>query len=270
MPERSSIIGRTLLERKVVHVPDVLADPEYALLDLQRAGQYRTVLSLPLLEDGEPVGVIAMGRCEVNPYSDREIEIVSVFAEQAALVIRIATLLSETREALDRETAISDVLSAISRSSFDLDEVLQAAITRAVATSHADFGNILRLDESSGFYRIVAHHGEVDPAYWELVTQTRYKPDRGTLMGRTLAEMRPVHVVDILQDPEYRFWESQQKGGYRTILGVPMLRDGFPIGALVVWRREVKPFTEREISLLTTFGDQAALAIENVRLFRDG
>jgi class 3 adenylate cyclase len=213
-------------------------------------------------------GFLAAHRNAVAPFTDAEIELVSLFAGQAAIAVRVASLLTETRQALERERAVSEVLQTISRSSFDLEQVLQTVIESAVALSQADFGNILRLDEATGFYQVVAHHGEVDPEYWQLVTHTPYKPDRGTLIGRTLVELRPVHIVDILEDPEYRFWEAQRTGGYRTILGVPMLREGFPIGVFVVWRREVKPFTEREITLLTTFADQAALAMENVRLFQ--
>jgi class 3 adenylate cyclase len=267
-PERGSILGRALLEGRMVQIPDVLADPEYALTDLQRAGGYRTVLAVPMIRDGEALGVVGVGRKRVDPFTEREIRLFQTFADQAVIAIQIASLGTEMREALERESAVSQVLQTISRSSFDLERVLKTVIESAVELSHADFGNILRLDESSGYYQVVAYHGRVDPAYWDLVTRTPYKADRGTLIGRTLAELRPVHIVDILQDAEYRFWEAQRTGGYRTILGVPMLRDAFPIGVVVVWRTDVKPFSEREIALLTTFADQAALAIENVRLFQ--
>jgi class 3 adenylate cyclase len=267
-PGRGSVIGRALLEGRTVHIADVLADPEYTYGDLQRIGGYRSVLGVPLLRDGDPIGVMAIQRNRVAPFSDAEIELVSLFAAQAAVAVQVATLFTETRQALERESAVSHVLQTISRSAFDLDRVLQTVIESAVELSQAEFGNILRLDESSGFYQVVAHHGEIDPAYWELVTHTPYRPDRGTLIGRTLVERRPVHIVDILEDPEYGFWEAQRTGGYRTILGVPMLHDGFPIGVSVVWRRVVKPFSEREIALLTTFADQAVLAMENVRLFQ--
>ena len=267
-PERGTLVGRTLLERRPVQIVDVLTDPEYRLGEAQRAGGYRTILGIPMLRDDLPVGVVVVNRGRVKSFSDREIRLVQTFADQAVVAIELAKLGTDLRQAFERERAISQVLQAMSSASFDLDPVLQTVIERAVELSGAEFGNILRLDEATGFYQVVAHHGEVDPAYWELVTHTPYKPDRGTLIGRTLAELRPVHIVDILEDPEYRFWEAQRTGGYRTILGVPMLRDGFPIGVFVVWRRVVQAFTEAEISLLTTFADQAALAIENVRLFQ--
>lgn len=268
LPERGSVIGRALLERQAVHIHDVLADPDYQLHELQRAGQYRTALSVPMIRDGIAIGVIGMGRTRVAPFNEAEIELVTLFAKQAAVAIQLATLGTAMAEAVQRERAVGEVLQTISRSTFDLDRVLQTVIQSAVELSRADFGNILRFDESTGFYQVVAHHGEVDPTYWELVTHTPYKPDRGTLIGRTLIELRPVHIPDILEDPEYTFWEAQRSGRYRTILGVPMMREGFPIGIFVVWRREVRPFSEREIGLLTTFADQAALAMENVRLFQ--
>lgn len=265
--ERGSIIGRALLEGRTVHIDDVTADPEYTLHDLQRAGGYRTVLGVPLILDGEAIGALAVGRGRVAPFSEEEKALTTFFADQAAVAIRIAGLLSETHEALQRERAVSEVLRTISGSAFDLDGVLQTVIQAAVELGRAEFGNILRLDEANGFYQVAAAHGDVDPAYWDLVTRTEYRPDRGTVIGRTLLERRAVHIPDILSDPEYRFWDAQETGGYRTILGIPMLADGFPIGVFVVWRRDVQPFNEREIALLSTFADQAVLAIHNVRLF---
>jgi class 3 adenylate cyclase/putative methionine-R-sulfoxide reductase with GAF domain len=267
-PERDTVIGRALLEGGVVQIPDVLADPEYTLRDAQRAGRYRSLLALPMIQDGTAIGVIALGRGNVAPFDDEEVALISLFADQAAIAIRIATLLTETREALDRETAVSEVLQSISRSVFDLEQVLQTVIASAVELARAEFGNILRLDEATGFYRVIAHHGQVDPGYWEVAKQTPFKLDRGTLIGRTLAALRPVHILDVLADPEYRTSDLQKLEGYRTVLGVPMLRDGYPIGLIVIWRREVKAFAEREIALLSTFADQAVLAIENVRLFQ--
>jgi adenylate cyclase len=186
---------------------------------------------------------------------------------QAAAGDEIARLRRELGEALERESAVRGVLSTISRSSFDLDLLLQTVIESAVRLSNADFGNILRLEEETGLYRQIAQHG-LTPDFWEVLTEARFAPERGTLVGRTLLERRPVHIEDVLEDSEYRLWEAQRVGGYRTILGVPMLRDGFPIGVIVLNRREVIPFTDREISLLTTFADQAVLAIEQVRLFQ--
>lgn len=186
---------------------------------------------------------------------------------QAAARDEIDRLRRELDEAVERENAVRGVLSTISRSSFDLDRLLQTVIESAVRLSNADFGNILRLEEGTGLYRQIAHHG-LTPDFWEVLTQARFAPERGSVVGRTLIERRPVQIEDVLEDPEYRMWDAQRVGGYRTILGVPMLRDGFPIGVIVVNRQEVIPFTDREISLLTTFADQAVLATEQVRLFQ--
>ena len=173
----------------------------------------------------------------------------------------------ELDEAVERESAVREVLSTISRSSFDLDRLLQTVIESAVRLSKAESGDILRLDERSGGYRQIAQHG-LAPDFWELLRAAEFRPERGTLVGRTLIERRPVHIEDVLLDSEYRLWEAQRVGGFRTILGVPMLRDGFPIGVMVLYRLVVAPFSDREISLLTTFADQAVLAIEQVRLFQ--
>ena len=267
-PGRGSVIGRAIVEGHVVHIADVLADPEYTLHDLQRVLGYRTVLGVPLIRDGQALGVLAIQRNRVAPFSDYEIRLVSLFAGQAAIAIDVAALMTETREALKRESAMSEVLQTISRSEFDLDQVLQNVIESAAELSHAEFGNILRLDESTGFYRQVAHCGPATSAWWEIVKNTPFGPDRGTLVGRTLIERRPVHIVDVLKDPEYRFWDAQRAGGYRTLLGIPILRDGFPIGVVVLSRSEVRAFSDREIALLTTFANQAAVAIANVRLYQ--
>lgn len=171
-------------------------------------------------------------------------------------------------EAEDVLTALGKVIRAISSSGFDLDEVLQTIIRSAVELSRAEFGNVLRYDDAAGFYRVIAYHGDVPPAYWELVTKTEYQRDRGTMIGRTLDEKRPVHIVDVFEDPEYTAWDVQAAGGYRTMLGIPMMRDDTVIGLFVLWRNRVEPFSQTEISLLSTFADQAVLAIDNLRLFQ--
>ena len=164
--------------------------------------------------------------------------------------------------------ALGEVIRAVSRSGFDLSDVLQTIVRSAVELSSADFGNILRFDEEGGFYRIIAYAGEVRQAYWDLVADRPYQRGRGTLVGRTLLEKRPVHIVDILEDADYEAWELQRASGFRTILGIPMVRDEEVLGLFVVWRTRVDAFTDRQISLLSTFADQAVLAIDNLRLFQ--
>ena len=164
--------------------------------------------------------------------------------------------------------ALGQVIRAVSSSGFDLDDVLKTIITSAVELSRADFGNVLLHDEEADVYRVIAYHGDVRPAYWDMVTKTLYRPDRGTMIGRTLVERRPVQIVDVMEDPEYTAWEVQKAGGFRTIMGVPMMRNEDLIGLFVLWRTRVEPFTDSQISLLKTFADQAVLAIDNLHLFQ--
>ncbi|MEP7158334.1 MAG: GAF domain-containing protein [Chloroflexota bacterium] len=164
--------------------------------------------------------------------------------------------------------ALGEVIRAVSSSGFELDDVLQTIIRHAVELSRADFGNILRPEPDGDYYQMVAYHGEVTKEYLEIVTKYRYVPDRGSMIGRTLVEKRPAQIVDVLADPDYTAWEIQKAGNYRTLLGVPMLRGDETIGLFVVIRYEVQAFTEQQISLLSTFADQAVLAIDSLRLIQ--
>jgi len=264
-PGRGTVIGRALLEGRTIHIPDVLADPDYELRDLQRVGGYRSALGVPLMRDGAAIGVMTIMRNRVAPFSDLDIELVTLFATQAAIAIHVASLMTETREALERESAVGQVLASIARSSFDLHGVLQTVIESATRLTHGDDGDIMR--EEGGVFRVAAHTAGVPESFYEILDQRPFQPERGSVMGRALVERRPVHIVDVLADPEYTLHEAQKVAGYRTLLGVPLMRDGTPIGVLAVWRYQVRPFNDQEIALVTTFADQAALAISNVRLF---
>jgi adenylate cyclase len=167
--------------------------------------------------------------------------------------------------------ALGEVIRAVSSSGFELDQVLQTIIRHAVELTNAEFGNILRRDEELGSFKIVAYHGHpeaIRQTYLDMVGDRHYVPGRGTLVGRTLDEKRPVHITDILEDPEYTAWELQKATDFRSILGVPMLRDGEVIGLFVVWRTYVQAFSDSQIGLMATFADQAVLAIDNLRLFQ--
>jgi class 3 adenylate cyclase len=177
-------------------------------------------------------------------------------------------LKAQLSEAGERERAVGEILRTISSTGFDLHQLLQTVIDSAVRLSHAEFGNIARLNEATGRHQQAVYYGVVSPEFWAALSRVEFDADRSTLIGRTLLERRPVHIHDALADPEYHFPEAQRIGGYRTILGVPMLRDGLPIGVIVLNRREVKPFTDREIALVSTFADQAVLAVANVGLFQ--
>jgi class 3 adenylate cyclase len=268
-PDRESVVGRTILEGRVVHIEDVLADQGLSsgtvMARARRAGGIRTDLGVPIRYDGQLIGVIAAARNEVRPFSERELDLVQHFADQAAVAINLARLLTETHDALEREKAVGHVLRAISRSTFDLDAVLQTVLDSVVRLTRADQGNILR--EDGGVFRARAFSDDVPPEFRDIISAIAFRPGRGSAMGRALLERQVIQIVDVLADPEYELAEAQRVVGFRTILGAPLLRDGEPIGALSVWRREVRPFTSTELTLLATFADQAVLAIENARLF---
>jgi adenylate cyclase len=186
-------------------------------------------------------------------------------SDAASLREEIATLRREQQRAGEREAAVRDVIQTIARTTFDLDAVLQTVIDRAVELCRADNGNIARRD--GDVYRVVAFTSFA-PDFERLVRERIYKPERASVIGRTLVERRVVQILDVLADPEYALTEIRQAGRYRTLLGVPMLREGIPIGTIVLGRTEVRPFDDAEIRLIETFADHVVIAIENVRLFQ--
>ncbi|MDP9264655.1 MAG: GAF domain-containing protein [Chloroflexota bacterium] len=265
---RNTAAGRAALDRTTVHIPDVLADPEYQWPEAQRLGGYRTLLSVPIKRDDDVVGVIGFARNAVKPFSEREIQLVEVFAAQAAIAIENVRLFNETKEALEQQTATSNVLQTISRSTFDLRAVLETVVENVTKLCRAQQGLLYRLE--GDVYSLAAAHGLTSQAFREFSERHPIDPaNRGTVTGRAASERRIIHVPDVLADPDYTYWEAQRLGGFRTLLGVPMLREGIPIGIVDVWRTEPEPFTEAEIRLVRTFADQAVVAIENVRLFNE-
>jgi signal transduction histidine kinase len=224
-----------------------------------------------MLKESEMVGAIAIYRREVRPFTDKQIALVQNFAAQAVIAIENARLLNELRqrtddlsESLQQQTATADVLKVISRSTFDLKTVLQTLVESAARLCDADQATITR-QKDGVFYRAEAYG--FPPEFIEMVRNVPVKPERGSMNGRTLLEGKVVHVADVLADPDYTFVEAQRLGRYRTLLGVPMLREGRPIGVLTLTRLQVQPFTDKQIELVSTFADQAAIAIENVRMF---
>jgi signal transduction histidine kinase len=270
-PGRGSVTGRVLLERKPVQIPDVLADPEYSNLEPQRLGGYRTHLGVPLLRDSSPIGVILVSRRTVRPFDSKQIELVTTFADQAVIAIENTRLFEELQarteelsESLQQQIATADVLKVISRSAFDLRTVLQTLVESVARFCEADNAHIIR-EKNGGFYTAEAYGYSQE--FTDYIKDIPVKAERGSASGRALAEGRLVHIADVKSDPEYTQVEAQRLGDYRTILCVPMLREGVPIGILILTRSEVQPFTDKQIELVTTFADQAAIAIENVRLF---
>src|SRR5215475_9095913 len=262
--DRGSVTGRTALEGKVVHVPDVLADPDYTWNEAQKIGSYRAALGVPLLHKGGVVGVIFIVKTVPEPFTEKQIELATTFADQAVIAIENTRLLNELRESLQQQTATADVLKVISRSTFDLGKVLQTLVESAARLCDADKTNITR-QKDGVFFRAEAYG--FSPEFMEYVRNIPIQPDRGSGFGRALLERRAVHIPDVKADPEYTLAEGQKLGDYRTVLAVPMLREDVVTGVLSLTRSEVRPFSEKQIELATTFADQAAIAIENVRLF---
>jgi two-component system NtrC family sensor kinase len=260
-----TLTARAIRSASVCHVPDVLSDPHYQSKEAARASGFRGSLAVPMVREGKVIGAIFVARKRASLFTDAQVHLLKTFADQAVIAIENVRLFNETKEALARQTATADVLKVISRSTFDLPTVLQTLIESAARLCDADKGNITR-EKDGIFFRAAESYG-YSREFVEHVKGMPIEPDRGSATGRALLEKRVIHISDVKTDPEYTLIEGQRLGDYRTVLAVPMLRESVPLGVLTLTRSDVRPFTDKQIELVTTFADQAAIAIENVRLF---
>jgi len=268
-PGPQTALGRVMRTQRTVHISDVRMAPAYLerepiFVAAVELGGFRTILNVPMLKNDELIGVFAIYRQEVCPFSDKQVALVSSFAAQAVVAVENARLFNELRESLQQQTATADMLKVISRSSFDLQTVLNALVESAARLCDAEMAAIMRPRGST--FDCAANYGFSQDMIG-LFTAKPVSSGRGTLAGRTTSEGRTIHIPDVLADPNYTYVEGQKVAGYRTMLGVPLLREGMPIGVVVLVRKLARPFTQRQIELVTTFADQAVIAIESVRLF---
>jgi signal transduction histidine kinase len=276
-PGEHSVVGRALATRSIVHIPDHEADPTVppGSLATARIVGYRSMIVVPMLREGVPTGALVTGHVEPGPFPDKQVALLQTFADQAVIAIENVRLFQELQqrnrevtEALEQQTATAEILRVISSSPTDIQPVLEVVLERAAALCEASDASLFRVD--GDVVRVAASRG-VLPSPLPVEVAQGAPLDRGWVMGRCIVDRRPVHVDDLTAaGAEFPAGSRYaQEGGHRTVLAVPLLREGHALGALLVRRADVRPFTDKQVALLQTFADQAVIAIENVRLFSE-
>jgi GAF domain-containing protein len=266
--DRGSIAGRVLLEGRTIHIPNVAKDAEYRM-----GSSRRTLLGAPLLRQGTVVGVFVLARSVVKPFNDRQIELATTFANQAIIAIENTRLLSELRqrttdlsESLEQQTATADVLRAISSSPGELEPVFQAMLENAVRLCDAKFGTMFRFDGS--LFHLAAQFGTPPELAEHQRRRGPYQPPAGSLLDRVMRTKQVGHTADYAA-ADVVPGASAKLGGARSLISVPMVKDDVLIGAITIYRQEVRAFSEKQIALVQNFADQAVIAIENTRLLNE-
>src|SRR5258707_1347185 len=263
-PERGSVMGSALLAGAAVQIPDVLADPEYTYPDMQKAAGYRTLLGVPLLRGKEPIGVLFLGHKTVEPFTEKQIELVSTFADQAVIAIENTRLFNETKEALERQTATADILKVIASSPSDVQPVFEAIATSANRLIGGYSTAVLRFVDGVSH---LAAFTPTNPAADEALEASFPRPLAEFPPFELVREGEAAQVIDTEFESGAR--DIARLRGYRSMLFAPLMSNGVPIGLIGVTRTEPGSFADHHVQLLQTFADQAVIAIENVRLFNE-